>query len=377
MPSVKSIRPRLSDAVGVLLLLPLCTLAVAQRPARVAAGKPVPGPAAAHLRAPDEQLLPLLPPGIPPAIPQAGGVPGLTQPPPPQTIGDLLFGDNRQTPEDYRSGAFQKVSFVNTYLPRFGGADGFGIYGVELTSVWGIPCPTTNAPLVITPGFGTQWLDGPAGLNVPAQLHEVYTEFRWLPKLGDRFRIDVAVQPSYQSDWSGSSDRALRIMGHGDAVFDWTPHFQMVLGCAYLDRPDIELLPIAGFIWTPSRDAEYRLVFPTPKISWCIDKDPEQLLRGGNGTYISNSNSWTSDLWLYVAGELGGGTWAIRHSDGESDLMSYSDIRVFLGLERKTLTFIGSQIEIGYVFHRYIRLASTNDNFDLGDTLMARAALNY
>ena len=63
----------------------------------------------------------MLPPGIPPAIPEAGGLPVPQQPPQSVTIGDLLFGDNRQTPEDYRSGAFQKVSFVNAYLPRLGG----------------------------------------------------------------------------------------------------------------------------------------------------------------------------------------------------------------------------------------------------------------
>ncbi len=320
---------------------------------------------------PDQQAFPLLPPGIAPAIPEAGAGPVPQQPPQPLTIGDLLFGDNRQTPEDYRSGAFQKASFINTYLPRFGGADGFGIYGVELSSVWGIPCPTTDSPLVITPGFGTQWLDGPAGLNVPAQLHEAYTEFRWLPKLGNRFRADIAVQPSYNSDWDGSTDRALRIMGHGSAIFDLTPHFQIVLGCAYLDRPDIELLPIAGFIWKPDRDVEYRLVFPAPKISWCIDKSNPFAGEGGI------ANRWDYDRWIYIAGELGGGTWAIRHSDGESDLMSYSDIRVFLGLESKSITFLGWQAEIGYVFHRYIRLTSTNDNYDVGDTLMARAALNY
>ena len=322
----------------------------------------------------DQQMLPLLPPGIPPAAPPGTMEPVPQQPPPPATIGDLLFGDNRKTPEDYRSGAFQKLSFTNTYLPRMGG-DGFGIYGFELTSVWGLPCPTKDAPLVITPGVGTQWLDGPVGLDIPAQLHEVYTEFRWLPKLGDRFRADIAVQPGFYSDWDGSSDRAIRIMGHADGVFDWTPTFQIVLGAAYLDRPDIELLPIAGFIWTPDPDVEYKLVFPTPKISWCIDKVPEQLIRGGNG--ISCAPPPKIEWWLYLAGELGGGTWAIRHSDGSSDLMSYSDIRVFLGLEDRTIVGLGSQIEIGYVFHRYIRLTSTDDNFDLGDTLMVRAALNY
>ncbi len=57
--------------------------------------------------------------------------------------------------------------------------------------------------------------------------------------------------------------------------------------------------------------------------------------------------------------------------------MSYSDIRVFLGVETKLIKTVGSQFEIGYVFHRYIRLTSTDTNFDLGDTLMVRAALNY
>jgi hypothetical protein len=365
-------------AFGAWVLLYLASLARAQAPPPDSPlENPFPEQRPGIYQAPDEQLLPLLPPGIPPAIPEAGGMPGTAQPPQPVTIGDLLFGDNRQTPEDNRAGAFQKLSFVNTYLPRLGGADGFGIYGVELTSVWGIPCPTTSSPLVITPGFGTQWLDGPAGLNIPPQLHEVYTEFRWLPKLGDRFRADIALQPSYNSDWDGSSDRAVRIMGHGAGIFDWTPHFQIVLGCAYLDRPDIELLPIAGIIWTPDRDVEYRLVFPTPKISWCIDKWNPLWGKPVNGGMGYRPPPATTDRWLYIAGELGGGTWAIRHSDGESDLMSYSDIRVFLGLETKSLTLIGSQIEIGYVFRRYIRLTSTDDNFDLGDTLMLRAALNY
>ena len=375
-------------ARGACLLLWLCSFAAAQAPSV----PPNPGTASAlpqgsMLENPfpeqrpgyspltDEPLLPLLPPGIPPALPPGQIQPGVQQPPPPATIGELLFGDNRRTPDDYRSGAFQKLSFTNTYLPRMGG-DGFGVYGIELTSVWGLPCPTKDAPLVITPGIGTQWLDGPAGLDIPAQLHEVYTEFRWLPKLGDSFRADIALQPGFYSDWDGSSDRAIRIMGHGAGVYDWTPTFQIVLGAAYLDRPDIELLPIAGFIWKPDPGVEYHLVFPTPKISWCIDSEPRSDVPNltSNGC-LPPANS--SQFWFYIAGELGGGTWAIRHTDGTSDLMSYSDIRAFLGLENRTIVGLGSQVEVGYVFHRYIRLTSTDTNFDLGDTLMVRAALNY
>ena len=161
---------------------------------------------------------------------------------------------------------------------------------------------------------------GRSSLDIPAQLHEIYTEFRWLPKIGDRFRLDVAVQPGYYSDWDGSSARAVRVLGHVSGIYDWTPTFQLVLGAAYLDRPDIEVLPIAGFIWKPNPDEVYRLVFPTPKISWCLP-----FIRNPDPNYL---RPLSQETWVYLGGELGGGTWAIRHSDGTSDLMSYGDWRV-------------------------------------------------
>jgi hypothetical protein len=334
-----------------------------------------------YYQPPDVQVPSAQMPYLPPAGPAVTSGPAPAQCPAPTTLGELLFADGRNTPADNRCGSFQKLSFVNTYLPRMG-SDGFGWYDVELTSVWGLPFPTKDAPLVITPGFATHWLNGPSSLDIPAQLHDVYTEFRWLPKIGERFRADIAVQPGYYSDWDGSSVRAVRILGHGAGVYDWTPTFQLVLGCAYLDRPDIELLPIAGFIWKPNPEVEYRLVFPTPKIAWCLEGGGSARLFRSDATKLGDLGlvekpSDAGELWFYIAGELGGGTWAIRHSDGASDLMSYSDWRLYLGLETKSITTISSHIEIGYVFHRYIRLTSTGDDMFVGDTLMARAGLNY
>jgi hypothetical protein len=309
--------------------------------------------------------------------PQPMGPP-IANPPPqssePAALGDLLFADGRNTPADNRAGAFQKLSFANAYLPRIGG-DGFGTYDMELTSVWGVPFPTKDAPLVITPGIATHWLNGPAGLDIPAQLHEVYTEFRWLPKIGTSFRADVAVQPGYYSDWDGSSTRAVRLLGHVSGIYDWTPTFQLVLGAAYLDRPDIEVLPIAGIIWKPGPDAEYKLVFPEPKIAWCIDDD--RPVHGIARAVDLQPPRATTEYWFYFAGELGGGTWAIRHSDGASDLMSYGDSRVDLGLETRTIEGIGSHIEAGFVFHRLIHLNSTGEDTQVGNTAMVRAGLNY
>ena len=61
---------------------------------------------------------------------------------------------------------------------------------------------------------------------------------------------------------------------------------------------------------------------------------------------------YPNEVWAYLGGELGGGTWAIRHSDGTSDLMSYGDWRVFMGLRIAAIRGISSYIEAGFVFHR-------------------------
>ncbi len=358
-------------AHGVCLLLCLSAPAAAQVP-----DSPLDNPfgdqSPGVYQPPDMQV----PPGQTPYLPPLGP-PIVTEPPQsaePVTLGDLLFADGRKTPSDARAGAFQKLSFVNTYLPRMGD-NGFGWYDAELTSVWGVPFPTKDAPLVITPGIATHWLSGPAGLDIPAQLHEVYTEFRWLPKIGEAFRLDVAVQPGFYSDWDGSTTRAVRLLGHVSGIYDWTPTFQLVLGAAYLDRPDIEVLPIAGFIWKPDAEAEYKVVFPEPKIAWCMgdDRRPSDVFNSMG----SHPLPATTEYWFFLAGELGGGTWAIRHSDGASDLMSYGDWRVYLGFETRTILGLGSQIEAGYVFHRLIHLNSTGEDTQVGNTAMVRAGVNF
>ena len=365
-------------AHGVSLLLWLSSLAMAQMPAAPPPPEsPMDNPFGEQnpgvYQPPDVQALPEQAPCPLPMGPPIATEPAPPQCPPPTTLDELLFADGRRTPADNRCGSFQKLSFVNTYLPRMGD-NGFGWYDVELTSVWGLPFPTKDAPLVITPGFATHWLDGPASLDIPAQLHEVYTEFRWLPKIGERFRADVAVQPGYYSDWEGSAARAIRLLGHVSGIYDWTPAFQFVLGAAYLDRPDIEVLPIAGFIWKPDADAEYRVVFPAPKIAWRIRDYP---LINADPPFVLHPPPAKTEYWFYLAGELGGGTWAIRHSDGSSDLMSYGDWRVFMGLENRDITSFGSFIEAGFVFHRLIRLSSTGENMQVGNTAMVRAGLNF
>ena len=63
-------------------------------------------------------------------------------------------------PRGTRPGVFQKLLFeADLRLPR-NGDEGFGFDTLELKTVLGLPCPTREYPLLITPGLPcTIWTD--------------------------------------------------------------------------------------------------------------------------------------------------------------------------------------------------------------------------
>lgn len=150
-------------------------------------------------------------------------------------------------PPDARDGLFQKLIFTYTWLGS-GRAYGLGMSEVELKTVLALPVPSRRWPLIVTPGFGVHYLDGPEVSDLPPRLYDAYAQFRWMRRLGPRWAIDVAVTPGVYSDFQQSTDEALRITGHGAAMFTWNPSTKLVLGVAYLDREDLGVLPIGGII---------------------------------------------------------------------------------------------------------------------------------
>ena len=216
--------------------------------------------------------------------------------------------------------SFKSCSSRASWLPR-NGDEGFGFDTLELKTVLGLPCPTREYPLLITPGFAVHYLDGPAAVALPPQLYDAYLEFRWLGHVTPRLGYDVAVTPAVDSDFRQHSSQALRVTGHGIAAWTCSPTLTLVLGADYLDRTDVPLLPVAGLVWKPNDNAKFELVFPQPKIS--------------HRFYWNGIVNQDIEDWIYIGGELGGGTWAIQRGDGANDVFSYRDLRVFLGVERK------------------------------------------
>lgn len=270
--------------------------------------------------------------------------------------------DEPHLPPGVRNGVFQKVLVDATWLAP-GGADGMGCNDLQLQGIFAVPCPRRDSPLVITPGFAVHYLQGPQNVDLPPQLHEGYTQFRWLSQVTPKLGLDFALTPGIYSDFNQESSDAFRLTGHGAAAWTWTDTTKIVLGAAYLDRPDVEVIPIGGLIWTPNPDVNFDLVFPHPKISHRI--------------YWGGEQGEDTQNWVYVAGEFTGDAWAIRRTDGSNDQVVLSDYRLILGLERKVIGRLSSRFEIGYVFGRRIRYSSDTPDFRPTDTVMLRGGLTY
>ncbi len=266
-------------------------------------------------------------------------------------------------PIDARNGFFQEFYFDNAWLCGGTAPDALGEYQAQIRSKFVLPLPSRRHPLLLMPGFAVHYLDGPRQTDLPPRLYDAYLQFRWLHKLSPRWSADVSVTPGMYSDFEQGSDEALRISGHFGAMWDWTPTAKIALGVAYLDRQDYRVLPFAGLIWEPTPDVVFELMVPRPKIARRV--------------YWSGAMTETVQDWVYLAGELGGGSWAIRRADGSDDVTTYSDLRLIVGLERRVLFGLDYYLEMAYVFNRKLEYDSPTPWLHPPETLMLRAGMTY
>jgi hypothetical protein len=282
----------------------------------------------------------------------------------PPVVEEAAAGDDSSSslPRDVRPGVFQKLIFEETWLPRFG-SQGFGMNDVGLKMVLGLPCPTVDSPLIVTPGYMVHYLDGPETPDLPPQVYDAFVEFRWLHRFTPQWGVDLDVAPGYYSDYQQSDSRAWRFTGHAIVAWTWTPLATVVLGAAYEQRTQTPLIPVGGLIWNPNDDTKFNLVFPEPKISRRI-----RWRRDGNADF---------EDWVYVAGEFANDTWTVLQPGLSSDLLTYRDIRAMLGYEHKVFGGISSKVEVGYVFSRKLQLTDQSINLDPTSTLMLRGGLTY
>jgi hypothetical protein len=112
-------------------------------------------------------------------------------------------------------------------------------------------------------------------------------------------------------------------------------------------------------LWYPNEDWKFELSAPRPRIARRFSHDD------------------CSAHWVYVVGEFGGGTWALRRVSGLNDVATLSDYRLMIGYERKWTSGRNWLIEAGYVFSRRLEYTSQLGDTDLPSTALVRLGVTF
>ena len=262
-----------------------------------------------------------------------------------------------------------------------------GLTRLELNATFAFPlCFDPKNSLKVTPGFVFNWwnsdceqllpnpnvVDPVTGLPDhyvlqamnPNRTYDAYLDFGWAPQLSDWISVDLGVRIGVYSDFHTVRGGAIRLTGHAVGKFRISQTWEAQLGVDYINRVEDKILPVVGAVWTsPDGTMKLEAVFPYPKFSrkaTCIDA--------------------RNELWWYVRGEYGGGTWNVY--TGLDDPykkytnVSYNDIRLAIGLDFEFINNIHGFFEVGGAFNRKVQYQNTA-KFSLGDSFFLSGGLFF
>ena len=265
-----------------------------------------------------------------------------------------------QPPVNLESGAsprpfnFEMSSRGMTWLP--GDGDRLGIFTLD-----GPAGDNFAQPQAVTAGLdiAIHFLDGPSRTDLPPRLFEFSLFAGWRDQIDDQWAYEILVAPGIFADFEDSAREGVRILGHGIVWYEPSPENLWAFGVVSLDRETISVLPVLGLVHRPDERTRFELLFPRPRVARRI------------------SSSSDSRAWVYLAGEYGGGSWAIERLSGREDVLTLNDKRLILGVEWCEDDSPGPFFEVGYVFDREVRYRSGRRNYDAGDALMLRSGTRF
>ena len=230
-----------------------------------------------------------------------------------------------------------------------GGGDHFGMF-----SIVGNHYVKAGLNNNVGVGLGIHFLAGPKQTDMPPRVYDFSIGYQIRQRLG-LLTFDVSTAVMASSDFEGSAREGIRFPSHAVGYLSMGPTIDAVFGVDYLDRGDIKLLPVAGLIWIPNSKMRFEIVFPRPRVFF----------------QFAESNR------LYLAGDLGGGTWAIERAAIGNDLSTYRDLSACIGVEHEEKDGQRCAFEIGYLFDRRLEFASGIGDMHLDDALMLRLVTFY
>ncbi|WP_145416825.1 DUF6268 family outer membrane beta-barrel protein [Planctomycetes bacterium K23_9] len=259
----------------------------------------------------------------------------------------------------FKKQALQSVSVSGGFLGDVG--DGLlSSSNLELSVGTGIPLGSFDNIVGVTPGFRIDWIDADAGIDVPDELYQFEIQFFYRRPISKRLSAMAIVSPSIRSDLT-TSDNAFRVFALGLLNWECIPgRLTLSGGVVYLGRADLPVVPAIGVLWKPDPDTKVDLRFPVATISRRIAKDIGR-----------------SEVWTYLAGGLGGNTWAVTRANSRADELSLRDFRLTAGIEKVVDGGGGWFAETGYAFGRRIEFERDDTELKLDDAVVLQAGWRY
>lgn len=247
--------------------------------------------------------------------------------------------------------------FTAAWLPLLDN-DGFGTTDIDANTTIVAWYVDDEPVLLVTPGFGFHSWIGQDQLDLPPRVFDAYLDVNARWQLNDNWGLNFGVTPGAYGDFESFSSKTVQVTGWGLAVWTWSPKLSLLGGVAIVRQLESHFLPIGGVLWTPNDDTRVELYIPRPRIARRL-----------------TASEWR-EVWLYLAGEFGGGAWAITLPGDTSELLIYNDLRLIAGMEWLELDRLTGVVEAAYVFDREI-LAFGVSQARPSDTFMLRASLAF
>ncbi len=214
-------------------------------------------------------------------------------------------------------------------------------------------------PPIVKVGVNYTSLQTPESYGISEDLFEYSLGVASVRKLNDRWNVRSILGIELATDNENRSSDAWRFRGGVFATYSKTENVSWTFGAIAMGRQDLPVIPVIGAVWQPNSSVRVDLVYPQPRINRLLFDDGQR------------------QQWLYLGGGTNGSTWGYQQFNTIDDQLTYSDLRVVLGLESRPAGFSGKpfvrgktmQLELGYVFSRELEFEQETRQESLGDAL--------
>ena len=176
----------------------------------------------------------------------------------------------------------------------------------------------STQPLFVLPSFSLHQWDGPnssTGADLPGSAYSGFLDFGWNSDPNQIFSTEFGVRVGAFTDFDTFNSDSIRVLGKALGNFRLTPNSTLKAGVYYLDRVDVKIIPAGGILYQPNPNTRLDIFFPQPKIA----------------KYFRTIG--TRDVWWFIAGDYGGGSWTVERDGGGEDQVDINELRAVAGFE--------------------------------------------